>query len=81
MPFYVKRGTLPDKRHIQHRSNDGQLYYEELISREGFFCIFTAMSITCAYPPGSAQLVLLPQYLLIRPTKIYCGIGIGGLLN
>jgi homogentisate 1,2-dioxygenase len=41
MPFYVKRGTLPDKRHIQHRSNDGQLYYEELISREGFSDIYS----------------------------------------
>ena len=36
MPFYQKHGKLPDKRHIQFRDDDGNLYWEELISRKGF---------------------------------------------
>ena len=36
MPFYQKNGKLPNKRHIQFRDEDKNLYWEELISREGF---------------------------------------------
>lgn len=36
MPFYQMRGRVPDKRHTQFRNPDGGLYWEELISREGF---------------------------------------------
>jgi len=36
MPFYQKRGQIPNKRHIQFKDASGNLYWEELISREGF---------------------------------------------
>lgn len=35
MPYYVERGAIPGKRHVQHRVG-GRLTYEELVSREGF---------------------------------------------
>ena len=41
MPFYQQRGQLPDKRHIQFRDKDGNLYYEELVSREGFSSLYS----------------------------------------
>ena len=41
MPFYQQRGQLPEKRHIQFRDKDGNLYYEELISREGFSSLYS----------------------------------------
>ena len=36
MPFYQKRGQIPEKRHIQFKDASGNLYWEELVSREGF---------------------------------------------
>ncbi len=36
MSYYVKRGEVPHKRHTQFRDKDGNLYYEELFSTEGF---------------------------------------------
>ncbi len=36
MPFYHKLGTIPHKRHTQHRRSDGKLYTEELFGTEGF---------------------------------------------
>ncbi len=36
MPFYVKQGTIPPKRHTQFRKKDGSLHYEELMGRHGF---------------------------------------------
>jgi homogentisate 1,2-dioxygenase len=36
MAYYQQRGSVPPKRHTQHRSPDGQLYYEELMGEEGF---------------------------------------------
>ena len=41
MPFYNKRGQLPNKRHIQFRDTNGKLYWEELISRHGFSHIYS----------------------------------------
>jgi homogentisate 1,2-dioxygenase len=43
MPFYVQRGNIPPKRHIQHRDTNGNLYYEEHASREGFSDIYSNM--------------------------------------
>ncbi|MFQ5584072.1 MAG: homogentisate 1,2-dioxygenase [Calditrichia bacterium] len=43
MPFYVKRGNIPPKRHIQHRDKSGRLYYEDHISREGFSDVYSNM--------------------------------------
>jgi hypothetical protein len=34
--FYAARGSIPPKRHTQHRSPDGSLYAEELFGVEGF---------------------------------------------
>ena len=36
MAFYRRLGSIPPKRHTQHRRPDGELYYEELIGEEGF---------------------------------------------
>lgn len=36
MPFYYKLGNIPQKRHVQFRKPDGNLYAEELVSTEGF---------------------------------------------
>jgi homogentisate 1,2-dioxygenase len=36
MPFYMRLGNLPSKRHIQFRRPDGALYSEELFGTEGF---------------------------------------------
>ncbi len=36
MPFYHKAGKFPEKRHIQYRKPNGELYSEELVSTEGF---------------------------------------------
>ncbi|MEO0512418.1 MAG: homogentisate 1,2-dioxygenase, partial [Planctomycetota bacterium] len=36
MPYYVKLGHLPAKRHVQFRRPDGKLYSEELFGTEGF---------------------------------------------
>ncbi len=37
MPYYRSVGSVPRKRHTQHRRpEDGRLYYEELVGAEGF---------------------------------------------
>jgi homogentisate 1,2-dioxygenase len=36
MTFYRQAGTIPRKRHTQHRRPDGSLYREELMGEEGF---------------------------------------------
>ncbi|SOD72817.1 homogentisate 1,2-dioxygenase [Jatrophihabitans sp. GAS493] len=36
MAHYQARGSIPPKRHTQHRSDSGDLYYEELMGEEGF---------------------------------------------
>jgi homogentisate 1,2-dioxygenase len=36
MAHYQTRGSVPPKRHTQHRRPDGGLYYEELMGEEGF---------------------------------------------
>jgi homogentisate 1,2-dioxygenase len=41
MPFYVQRGSIPTKRHIQHPDTAGNQRYEELVSREGFSDIYS----------------------------------------
>ncbi len=41
MPFYVQRGEVPGKRHVQHRRPDGAHTYEEHVSREGFSDIYS----------------------------------------
>jgi homogentisate 1,2-dioxygenase len=36
MPYYVRRGEVPHKRHTQFRRADGELYTEEVMGMEGF---------------------------------------------
>lgn len=36
MPLYKKVGTIPEKRHIVFRQENGNLYHEELFGTEGF---------------------------------------------
>ena len=36
MAFYRQVGSVPPKRHTQHRRPDGGLYSEELMGEEGF---------------------------------------------
>jgi homogentisate 1,2-dioxygenase len=36
MAYYRRAGDIPPKRHIQHRTPQGGLYYEELVGEEGF---------------------------------------------
>ncbi|MFF0544665.1 homogentisate 1,2-dioxygenase [Nocardia thailandica] len=36
MTFYRRVGSVPPKRHTQHRDAHGALYYEELMGEEGF---------------------------------------------
>ena len=36
MAYYRQLGTIPPKRHTQHRAANGDLYYEELMGEEGF---------------------------------------------
>tara|TARA_B100002051_G_scaffold113916_1_gene108389 strand:- start:603 stop:1745 length:1143 start_codon:yes stop_codon:yes gene_type:complete len=39
--FYVKKGSIPRKRHIQYPNEEGSLFFEEHISREGFSSIYS----------------------------------------
>ncbi len=36
MAYYQQRGSVPPKRHTQHRGADGSLYFEELMGEDGF---------------------------------------------
>jgi homogentisate 1,2-dioxygenase len=36
MAYYRQAGSIPRKRHTQHRRADGSLYYEELMGADGF---------------------------------------------
>ena len=53
MPFYQKQGKVPTKRHTQFRNKDGGLFWEELISREGFSGIYS--NIYHKNPPTSIE--------------------------
>ena len=53
MPFYQKRGEIPNKRHIQFRNNKNELLWEELISREGFSNIYS--NVYHKNPPTSIE--------------------------
>ena len=41
MPFYFKQGKTPKKRHTVFNNPNGDKYYEELVSREGFSSIYS----------------------------------------
>jgi homogentisate 1,2-dioxygenase len=41
MPFYISQGKIPKKRHTAFKKDDGNIYYEELVSRGGFSSIYS----------------------------------------
>lgn len=49
MPFYHRLGSIPEKRHVQFRKPDGNLYQEELISTEGFSSLYSL--VYHSHPP------------------------------
>ncbi len=53
MPFYQNNGQIPSKRHIQFKNKEGQLFWEELISREGFSNIYS--NVYHKNPPTSIK--------------------------
>ena len=53
MPFYQNNGQIPSKRHIQFKNKEGQLLWEELISREGFSNIYS--NVYHKNPPTSIK--------------------------
>lgn len=66
MPFYVQRGSIPNKRHIQHYVNDA-LTYEELVGREGFSDV--SSNIYHIHPPTSVAKMGDLSHEEIRETK------------
>jgi homogentisate 1,2-dioxygenase len=60
MPYYVRRGEVPHKRHTQFRRPDGQLYTEEVMGMEGFSGIQSLLYHH--YPPTRVRrMELLPS--------------------
>ena len=55
MPFYQKQGQLPNKRHIQFRDKDNNLYWEELVNREGFSYIYS--NLYHLNPPTKVEMI------------------------
>ncbi len=55
MPFYVKQGNIPAKRHTQFKQPDGSLYKEQHMSREGFSNIY--FNIYHIHPPTQVKKV------------------------
>ena len=41
MPFYNTAGKIPKKRHTVFKNPKGGIYYEELVSREGFSYMYS----------------------------------------
>jgi len=41
MPFYQRRGNIPEKRHSVFENPAGGIFYEELVSREGFSSMYS----------------------------------------
>ncbi|MAV63997.1 MAG: homogentisate 1,2-dioxygenase [Pelagibacteraceae bacterium TMED124] len=41
MPFYQSKGKIPPKRHTVFKKNNHEIYFEELISRQGFSHLYT----------------------------------------
>ncbi|UCH85307.1 MAG: homogentisate 1,2-dioxygenase [Candidatus Latescibacterota bacterium] len=67
MPFYVKRGDVPDKRHIQFRPSGGDHAYEELVSREGFSDIYS--NLYHLHPPTAVKSVAEFEAVTIAPAE------------
>ncbi|MCS6833983.1 MAG: homogentisate 1,2-dioxygenase, partial [Flammeovirgaceae bacterium] len=59
MPYYVRLGEIPPKRHTQFRKPDGSLYREELVSSKGFSGIYS--NLYHLYQPTNVREVLKPR--------------------
>ncbi|MFJ8041781.1 homogentisate 1,2-dioxygenase [Kitasatospora sp. NPDC096147] len=79
MAHYRQLGSIPPKRHTQHRTPEGALYYEELMGEEGFSSDSSLLyhkgipsAITDAAPwelpdqSTTANLPLLPRHLKLH---------------
>ena len=76
MPFYQKRGKIPSKKHIQFVNKNGDLYWEELISRGGFSHIYS--NVYHVHPPTAIKKVgefkaleLKEHFQTHRPHHLY----------
>ncbi|MCC6818428.1 MAG: homogentisate 1,2-dioxygenase [Bacteroidia bacterium] len=59
MPFYHKVGKFPEKRHIQFRKENGELYSEELVSTEGFSSTYSL--VYHCHPPTLVRSIGEPR--------------------
>src|SRR5215469_14473726 len=79
MPYYRSTGSVPPKRHTQHRSPGGLLRYEELIGANGFSsdssllyhrAVPAAISDATDWDVGNVSLIenspLLPRHLRLH---------------
>jgi len=69
MPFYLKRGEVPNKRHTQFRDKEGNLYHEELISREGFSDI--SSNVYHIHPPTKIKKYAEFKSINLKPVQKY----------
>ena len=72
MPFYHRMGDIPQKRHVQFRKPNGELYAEELISTEGFSNILSL--IYHCHPPTLVKDIeesydISPEYVVDNNLK------------
>ena len=65
MPFYRKEGKVPNKRHTQFRNSEGDLYWEELISRSGFSGIYS--NVYHKNPPTAIETIGELIHIEIKP--------------
>lgn len=59
MPFYHRAGKFPNKRHIQFRKENGDLYAEELVSTEGFSSTYSL--VYHCHPPTLVREIGQPK--------------------
>ena len=67
MPFYQKKGKVPSKRHIQYYKDSGLLYWEELISREGFSGIYS--NVYHLSPPTALEEIGESKKIDLKPSN------------
>ena len=58
MPFYCSQGEIPAKRHTAFKNNKGDIYYEALVSRQGFSSMFSNYYLSSLYPVINYQLLI-----------------------
>jgi len=66
MPFYHRLGDFPQKRHVQYRKPNGELYSEELVSTEGFSNVLSL--IYHAHPPTLVKNI--EESIDVRPNYV-----------